>query len=332
MNNDPEQITRTERLLQSIIARFDRPSKLVLVSIMISVPLTWAIVYVANVPFEWLIGAPLIALLGSFISTYVASKILFTYQARIQKQNEILKEQAAALQVANAELDAFASTVAHDLKTPLSTIAGYANLLYSDWSSLKPVEIKQILAMMDKSAHNMSNIVDEILFFARSRHAENLDLSPLNMREIVMQALERLNEDVQRRAAEIILPDSWPTAVGYAPWVEEIWTNYLSNGLKYGGQPPRLELGAAVDQDHIRFWVTDNGKGLSKEDQQYLFDEFTRLDSSQNIEGTGLGLSIVRRISKKLGGDAGVESGLGEGCTFYFTLPSVTKPSDSLTT
>lgn len=322
MNNDSKEPTRTEHFLQTVVARFDSPSKLALASVITAVPLTWLIVYLADVPFEWLIGAPLIALVGSFTSTYLVSNLLFTFQDRIQKQNKTLQEQAAALQAANAELDAFASTVAHDLKTPLATIAGYANLLASDWSNLSTTEIKQILQMIDKSAHNMSHIVDEILLFARTRHDDHLDLSPLDMRPIVTQALARLNEDVQRRAAEIVLPESWPAAVGYAPWVEEIWTNYLSNGLKYGGHPPRLELGAAVDQDQIRFWVTDNGDGLSEQEQQHLFDEFTRLERSSHIEGTGLGLSIVRRMSKKLGGDAGVESRLGEGCTFYFTLPS----------
>ncbi|MCB0038021.1 MAG: HAMP domain-containing histidine kinase, partial [Anaerolineales bacterium] len=256
MNNDSEEPTKTERLLHYIITRFDRPSKLVLASAITAVPTTWFIVYVADVPFEWLIGAPLIALFGSVTSTYIVSKTLFAFQERIQKQNKILQAQAAALQEANAELDAFASTVAHDLKTPLSTIAGYTNLLSSEWSDLSPAEIKQILEMVDKSAHNMSNIVDEILLFARARHDEAIDLSPLDMHQIVKRALERLHDEVQRCAAEIILPDSWPAAVGYAPWVEEIWTNYLSNGLKYGGHPPRLELGAAVEHDQIRFWVT----------------------------------------------------------------------------
>ena len=110
--------------------------------------------------------------------------------------------------------------------------------------------------------------------------------------------------------------------LGYAPWVEEIWVNYLSNGLKYGGSPPYLELGAALQPDgFVKFWVTDNGNGIPLEDQARLFAEFVRLEVAR-VEGHGLGLSIVRRITDKLGGTVGMDSQLGEGSTFYFTLPA----------
>jgi len=121
-------------------------------------------------------------------------------------------------------------------------------------------------------------------------------------------------------------------ALGYMPWVEEIWVNYLSNAIKYGGRPPRLELGAdplpnpppqageGLGGGMIRFWVRDHGAGLTPEDQARLFTPFTRLDQVR-VKGHGLGLSIVRRIVEKLGGQVGVESQVGQGSTFSFTLP-----------
>jgi len=112
-------------------------------------------------------------------------------------------------------------------------------------------------------------------------------------------------------------------AHGYAPWIEEVWVNFISNGLKYGGNPPLLELGSdATDADMIRFWVRDNGIGIDAASQSELFTEFTRLDKVR-AQGHGLGLSIVHRIIKKLGGYVGVESGPGEGSMFYFTLPGM---------
>ena len=120
------------------------------------------------------------------------------------------------------------------------------------------------------------------------------------------------------------MPDDWPVAVGYASWVEEVWANYISNGLKYGGQPPRLKLGATEQADGmVRFWVQDNGPGLEPDAQAKLFVPFTQLDQIR-VAGHGLGLSIVRRIVEKLGGQVGVESkGIpGQGCLFFFTLPS----------
>jgi signal transduction histidine kinase len=130
---------------------------------------------------------------------------------------------------------------------------------------------------------------------------------------------------IEEKQAEIILPDKWPVALGYGPWVEEVWINYVSNALKYSGEPPRVELGGTVQTDGaIRFWVNDNGPGLKPEEQQHVFAEFTQL-SQIRAGGHGLGLSIVRRIIDKLGGEVSVESeGIpGKGSTFIFTLPQV---------
>jgi signal transduction histidine kinase len=172
-----------------------------------------------------------------------------------------------------------------------------------------------------KAAHKMSNIIDELLLLASVRR-EQVTLEPLAMETVVAQAWLRLSHLHEKYRPALVVPDHWPTAVGYAPWVEEVWANYLSNGLKYGGRPPRLVLGATPEAGgQWRFWVQDNGPGLSAAAQAQLFTEFTRLDKIR-AQGHGLGLSIVRRIMAKLGGAAGVESTPGHGSTFYFTLPS----------
>jgi signal transduction histidine kinase len=131
---------------------------------------------------------------------------------------------------------------------------------------------------------------------------------------------------IGRFRAEVALPDNWPVALGYGPWIEQVWVNYLSNAIKYGGEPPRVELGAdasgdaGLSQGRVRFWVRDNGPGLGEEEIGRLFVPFTRLDQAR-AQGHGLGLSIVRRIVEKLGGGVGVESEPGEGSLFYFALP-----------
>jgi two-component system sensor histidine kinase/response regulator len=128
---------------------------------------------------------------------------------------------------------------------------------------------------------------------------------------------------VAQYQAEIALPDRWPIALGYAPWVEEVWVNYLSNGLKYGGHPPRLQLGAEVDAGGmVRFWVRDNGPGIVPEKLGMLFTEFTGTERRRAL-GHGLGLSIAKRIVTRLDGSVGVDSQMGQGSTFYFMLPSV---------
>jgi len=120
--------------------------------------------------------------------------------------------------------------------------------------------------------------------------------------------------------AQLDLPQSWPDAIGYAPWLEEVWANYISNALRYGGQPPRVELGASTQSDGmVRFWTRDNDPGLPREAQTRLFAPISPI----NTQGQGLGLSIVHRIVEKLGGQVGLESEAGQGNLFFFPLPAI---------
>jgi two-component system sensor histidine kinase/response regulator len=133
---------------------------------------------------------------------------------------------------------------------------------------------------------------------------------------------------LQTSMAQMVISETWPEAYGYGPWIEEVWLNYISNAVKYGGNPPRLELGAtSLPQGRVRFWVRDNGQGLSKDEQSQLFTAFTRLQQT-SVEGHGLGLSIVQRIVTKLKGEVGVNSTVGYGSEFFFTLPSVLSDDD----
>jgi len=167
----------------------------------------------------------------------------------------------------------------------------------------------------------MRNIIRELLLLASVRKAE-IEITPLeDMAGIVAEAQQRLDYMIEEYKAEIILPEAWPVALGYGPWIEEVWANYISNAIKYGGQPPRIELGTdSQESGMIRFWIHDNGLGLTPEEQSRLFAPFTRLDQVR-AKGYGLGLSIVQRIVRKLGGQVEVESKLGQGSTFSFTLP-----------
>jgi signal transduction histidine kinase/DNA-binding response OmpR family regulator len=233
---------------------------------------------------------------------------------------ETLRQHTTQLQARNEELDAFAHTVAHDLKSPLGPIIGLSGMLERFYSTLSDQEMQESIHIISRSSQKMSNIVDELLLLA-TMHETELELEPLDMESIIAEARQRLAYIVEEHKAEIIVPARWPTAMGYAPWVEEVWVNYLSNGIKYGGRPPHLELGATVQEDStIRFWVRDNGPGLTAEEQDQLFAPFTQL-SKIRARGHGLGLSIVRRIVEKLGGQVGVEGNNGQGSVFTFTLP-----------
>ncbi len=267
-------------------------------------------------------------------------------QKSLEEKNRLLEEEVVerrmveeSLRQYAEELDAFAHTVAHDLKTPLSIIVGYSELLAR--AQLSPQEQERTAAQIRNTSYKMISIIDELLLLAQVRRLEQVDIEPLDTGAIVAEVLSRLETLISDRQAEISSPENWPIAWGYAPWVEEVWVNYLSNAIKYGGKPPRVELGAdrlsnplqpavyeagggdKVDRDrpYVRFWVRDNGPGLAPEEQVRLFAEFSRL-SKMRVQGHGLGLSIVRRIVERLGGEVGVESQIGAGSLFYFTLPA----------
>ncbi len=234
--------------------------------------------------------------------------------AEEQRQRQIAESR-------NKELDAFARTVAHDLRNPLGLVISYADYLTEYGSETGVTDILEIVAKIKQSGQRTLNIIDELLVLT-GVHKRQVKTVPVDMAPVVARAQEWLAPLIQTYQPEIILPKKWPVVEGYAPWLEQVWTNYLSNGLKYGGRPPRLELGATPqDNGTIRFWVRDNGPGLTVEAQAALFTEFTRL-SEVKVKGYGLGLSIVRRIMEKLGGRVGVESQVGYGSEFYFELPS----------
>jgi signal transduction histidine kinase len=253
----------------------------------------------------------------------IATALVKPYRVlfRNLKQSEAeLRQYTIELQARNEELDAFAHTVAHDLRNPLALVISSARVLNALYSPELKEEIHELLRMIMRTAFKMSRIIDELLLLAEVRKAK-LQATPLDMVKIVADAQQRLAESIETNQVEITLPNTWPVALGYAPWIEQVWVNYLSNAIKYGGQPPRLEMGANRQADSmIRFWVRDNGPGLTPEDQAALFTPFTRLDQVR-ATGHGLGLSIVKRIVEKLDGQVGMESEPGQGSLFFFTLP-----------
>ncbi|MBN1487446.1 MAG: hybrid sensor histidine kinase/response regulator [Anaerolineae bacterium] len=250
--------------------------------------------------------------------------------SQLANVNQQLEHTNIELQSRNAELDAFAHTVAHDIKNPLSAILSFSYILENRQDRLTPEKITDYAKMISQNGRKMRTIVDELLLLASVRRMEDVQMRPLDMDSIVKESLERLTSMLQKYEFQLILPDNWPTALGYAPWIEEVWANYISNAIKHGvggnsetghNVPLSVELGATVQSmNEIRYWVRDNGPGIAVEDQERIFAPFTRLRYA-HAEGHGLGLSIVQRIISKLGGQVGVDSEVGLGSCFWFTLP-----------
>ncbi|MDM8518914.1 hybrid sensor histidine kinase/response regulator [Anaerolineales bacterium HSG6] len=231
-----------------------------------------------------------------------------------------------ALQKQIAELNAFSRTVAHDLKNPLGIISSSIEVLITNDDTSEEDE-HMFFNLIQESAQKGVHIIDELLLLAGVHHAK---VSPqiFDPLEVIEQVKFRLSGMIEEYQAELTVATDWPSAWGHAPWVEQVWVNYISNGLKYGGRPPKLELGFNHQRNGmVQFWVKDNGPGISPDTHKKLFTDFTRLDPTR-VDGHGLGLSIVRRIVEKLGGQVGVDSEIGQGSRFYFTLPGTMINSD----
>ncbi len=255
---------------------------------------------------SWLLPAAILAGLASYACIRRARLGRRTWE---QERQDLLDE-----------LESHTHTVAHDLRTPLSSIVGYSSMVRELPREMKAEEIDQRMDDIMRLSFKAANMLDGLLLLSRLRGAGQVPLEALDMAAVVRRARERLKAPLAASAAEIVLPERWPPAWGHAAWVEEVWTQYLSNAIQYGGQPPRIELGAAEEAGGTRFWVRDNGPGLDEGQRGRLFVPFTRLHASRT-RGHGLGLTIVQRILEKLGGAAGVESEPGQGSTFYFVLP-----------
>ncbi|MEM6345780.1 MAG: hybrid sensor histidine kinase/response regulator [Bacteroidota bacterium] len=226
-----------------------------------------------------------------------------------------------------ADLKNYAQTVAHDLKNPLSTLKALTSLLSIDDNN--ELAITKYASAIAITVDKMRGIVDELLLMASTKKAD-VQFRAIDSSQLVGNAIERLEYLIKDRGAEIKVPSSFPLAIGYPAWVEEIWVNFISNALKYGGKKPKIEIDwDELSDGRIRFWVIDHGPGVPHEKQERLFQPLTRLDYSQT-NGHGLGLSIVRRIAEKLNGEVGLISEESQGARFYFVLPAVAQENSSI--
>ncbi len=252
------------------------------------------------------------------MSLETANLVLAQRTVELQKRTQELEQR-------NMELDAFAHTVAHDLKNPLSGVIGLSEILLEKCTPDKPMDAKSLdrLQKINDAAMQILGIINAILLLAGVSRHKSVELDSVDMKSLVQQVINtRLSTLINQYRATIVLPETLPVARGYTPWIEEVWVNYLTNAMKYGGEIPRLEISAEVLPNNvIKYCIQDNGSGIAVEQQNQLFTPFTRLHT-ERADGHGLGLSIVKQIVEKLGGCVGVESQLGQGSLFYFTLPN----------
>jgi signal transduction histidine kinase len=243
--------------------------------------------------------------------------------AELQERAEALQRLNAELQRRNQELDAFTYIASHDLKEPLRGISNYAQFMIEDYSETLDAEGRQRLVTIQRLIQRMEDLLNSLLRYSRVERAE-LSQTDLDLAQVVHEALDQLQARLQEEHMQVRLPRSLPIVHGDRAQLTEVFTNLLSNALKYNDETEKwVEVGVqnAMNGGSPIFYVRDNGIGISLEHQEKIFEIFRRLHPRDSYGGgTGAGLTIVKKIIERHGGRIWVESTVGNGATFYFTL------------
>lgn len=235
------------------------------------------------------------------------------------------KEHVAKLMEVDQLKSEFVATVSHELKTPLTSIIGAAQTLRRAKSRLDEEAREEFLAMIERQGHRLLRLIEDILFASKIEAGESpLKLEPVDVGTVAEETLRTL---ATRKGAERIIldfPETGLQAMADPGALQQILLNLLDNALKYGGDTgPVVVTGEVLDEDYVEVCVSDRGPGIAPEDQEVIFDRFRQVDSSRKRRsvGVGLGLYIVRNLVEGHGGRIRVESELGQGSRFCFTLP-----------
>ncbi|WP_439589385.1 PAS domain-containing sensor histidine kinase [Hydrogenophaga sp.] len=232
-------------------------------------------------------------------------------------------ERTEQLLAANKDLESFSYSVSHDLRSPLRHISSFVSLLEEHLGGQCDEVSARYLSTIGNSARHMSQLIDGLLAFSRlGRSAVNL--TPVDFTLLVDAVVGQLGHDTEGRVVDWVVAPDLPVVQGDALLLREVWANLLGNAYKYTRprERTRIEVGWSVDPVvGYTFFVRDNGVGFDTKYAQKLFGVFQRLHRASEFEGTGIGLALTRRIIERHGGSIWAESQLGEGSTFYFSLP-----------
>lgn len=294
-------------------------ARIVAVSVLVSELIT--IVLTKVLLGEVLEEGMLIALIcAAPISTWIADRQLRMRHV-ISEQHDQLSALNVELNARNDDLDSFARAVAHDLRTPLASIIGLAEVLASDPRLDRDRDIAASIRSILESGDNAAQIIDGLLLLHGIQH-DVRDLAPVDAATTFDTALALLGDEITIRGATVTRSIAAPLVLAHGPWLVQVWTNLIGNAIKYGGSPPEVNVASyTAELGMIRFEIVDNGSGIPPEDRNRLFHEFERGKDTE-VDGHGLGLAIVSKVVARLGGSVGAESTPDGGGLFWFTVPA----------
>ena len=234
---------------------------------------------------------------------------------------ESLRDQTRNLELSYEKLEEFSSVVSHDLKEPLRTIETFSGFLLEDYEGRLEEEGVEYLNTLRRTSSRMRDLINDLLSLARV-HVDSAAFERINTQRLLEEIQEDL--DARLRGVNLQVAENLPPVRGSRVRIGELFSNLIVNAIKYNDKAlPTVRVDWTEDgrNDRITFFVEDNGIGIEARYQERIFGIFEKLNTREDIEGTGAGLAICKRIVEEHGGRIWVNSEVGKGSTFYFTIP-----------
>jgi len=237
---------------------------------------------------------------------------------------EDFAEQKTELEKVNKELDGFVHIVSHDLRTPLRGISSFITFLEEDYKDKLGKEGQEFIDEIRNGADRLGDLIDDLLTLSRISRIKN-PYETVDIQALIDSVLESIKHDIKTHRVGLKIHDQLPTVVCDRVKMAQVFLNLINNGIKFSSKNnrecPKIEIGFTERSDSFEFYVKDNGIGIDPQYHEQIFGVFRRLHTEKEFEGTGVGLSIVKKVIDDHGGRIWIESQLGQGACFYFTVP-----------
>jgi signal transduction histidine kinase len=245
-------------------------------------------------------------------------------ELRVSRDETQVSLQDAALKEKNEELSHFAYVVSHDLKAPLRGIRLITEWLCEDYGDKLGAEAKEQMALLQNRVHRMHNLIDGVLQYSRVGRIKE-DMVEVNLNELLPMILDTIAPPEHIR---VTVESDLPAITGEKTRITQVFQNLLSNAVKFMDKPKgEIHVGCVEEADSWRFSVADNGPGIEEKHFERIFRIFQTLAPKDDGESTGIGLTLAKKIVEMYGGRIWVESEVGKGSTFFFTLPKREMPT-----
>jgi light-regulated signal transduction histidine kinase (bacteriophytochrome) len=237
-----------------------------------------------------------------------------------KRAEEALKQKTEALARSNQELEQFAYVASHDLQEPLRMVTSYVQLLARRYQNRLDSDAEEFINFAVDGATRMHILINDLLAYSRVG-TQGKSFEPTNCETILQQSLDNLKMTMEETGA-VVTHDSLPTVMADDLQLGQLFQNLIGNAIKFHGEErPSVHVSVRPDGNQWVFSVRDNGIGIAPELTERIFLIFQRLHGNEKYPGTGIGLAVCKKIVECHGGRIWVESALGKGATFYFTLP-----------